>query len=216
MFHETDTSQELVRALASSIQTGVTEKGQVLLLVAGGSATALYQPLRESLGVEVWKHVTITLTDERYGATGHADSNWPAVEQIFAGSGANLIPILSGKPREIEVMNWDVHLHSLTQGTYVIAFLGIGTDAHTSGIKPHSPASREATAWVIGYQGDDYDRITTAPAFFPHIDHAFVALSGPDKRAVYETLQTAGDVVEQPMQNIKMCKQFDVFYTIDN
>lgn len=214
MFHECDNTDVVAQAIASAIAECYAQNRAVLVLLAGGSATKLYKPLRSLVDVQAWQNVTLTLTDERYGIPGHADANWPTLASAFDDCGAKLLPVLHGKSPAETALDWQHALHQSAENAQVLALLGVGTDSHTSGIKPHSSAATEQTDWVASYQGDDFARITTTPAFFPYIDNAFVYLEGADKRPIFEALQNSGDATLQPMQNIKLCKHFDVFYNV--
>src|SRR4051812_16644787 len=99
-FIRTEGTAQLEADLSAKLDGYLLEGKKVLWLVPGGSnipvASRIMSSLHNNLG-----NLTVTLTDERYGDIGHADSN--QVQYTAAGfdlKGASFIPYLIGEPLE--------------------------------------------------------------------------------------------------------------------
>jgi 6-phosphogluconolactonase/glucosamine-6-phosphate isomerase/deaminase len=91
---------------------------------------------------------------------------------------------------------------SIDANTYVIGLFGIGSDGHTAGILPNSPAVT-AAAEVAFYQASDYPRITISPVFFSKIHTAIVYAMGSAKLQALENLKQDLPAVLEPAQLLK-------------
>jgi 6-phosphogluconolactonase/glucosamine-6-phosphate isomerase/deaminase len=111
-------------------------------------AAAVSQHLRR----EPLERLTVTLTDERYGPVGHADSNWRQLATAgFDLPGATMLPVLKGLDMPSTVAEFAAVLkHHLSAADFALGFFGIGADGHTAGILPGSPAVA-ATEFAAGY-----------------------------------------------------------------
>src|SRR5690242_15322144 len=107
---------------------------RVLWLVPGGSSIAVAAEVAKQLeaGNVPLENLTVTLTDERYGAVGHPDSNWLQLEQVgFELPGATMQPVLTGATRDETVANFAKTLDDdLNANDYRLGFFGIGPDGH--------------------------------------------------------------------------------------
>lgn len=190
------------------------KRGSVLWLVPGGSAMkialgAVTYLCEQNISLE---NLTITLTDERYGEVGHADSNWRQLEGAgFCAPGATLRPVLDGGSIEETARAWGAWLEeALAKANYRIGLFGIGPDGHTSGILPHSPAVT-APGLVAAYDGGAYQRITTTGEALARLDEAVVYAAGESKHPVLDQLETEVPVEDQPAQLLKRVLKVTIF-----
>lgn len=194
---------DLTRRLASELSEGK----RVLWLVSGGSNIGASVAIMGKLTEELSKNLTIGLIDERYGPVSHADSNWLQLMNAgFEPGSAKFIPVLQdGLDLEATAKAYNEELaKALAENDVVIAQLGVGSDGHIAGILPNSPAAIEQTALVIGYDGEQYQRITTTPAAFWHFDVAYAFAFGDNKHQAIASLQTKKiPIREQPAQVLK-------------
>ncbi len=219
----------LVRTLTRRLQAG----DRVLWLVSGGSSILLVVQVASRLraassddgaGLHL-DHLTLTLTDERYGSVGHADSNWQQL--LDAGLNlphARLLPVLTDADtpgdthRAATAKQWnDALTRARAQADYALGFFGIGPDGHTSGILPHSPAVT-ATTSAFAYTSaavpgsrPPFPRITTTPAFIKQLDEAVVYMTGEAKRPIIDQLATDLPVADQPSQILKTIPTLTIF-----
>lgn len=83
--------------LTNTLTSHLSAGQRVLWLVPGGSSIAVAAAVSRQLSPELLGNLTVTLTDERYGAVGHPDSNWRQLDEAgFALPGATLLPVLTG------------------------------------------------------------------------------------------------------------------------
>ncbi len=190
-----ESADDIVTLLNTTRRSGKT----VLLLVSGGSninlAVRICNQLDES---DVPLH--LGLVDERYGAVGHADSNW----QKLLAAGLNTAkvtahPVLMDDDSiEQTAQRYDTTLRDLRASVDVtIGLFGIGTDGHTAGILPNSPiiTSRQL---VDQYDGPDFRRITMTFLAITQLDVVFVVAFGDSKWPALNHMNTDGAVSDIP------------------
>lgn len=193
----------LTKTLLTHLQAG----RKVVWLVPGGSSIAVAlevaqtQRAAEESGDCSLAHLTVSLTDERYGEVGHADSNWQQLlDGGFALPGATMIPVLTGASMTKTVENFGEALTAaLRQADVSIGFFGVGADGHTAGILPNSPAVR-ATTPTAGYDAGHYQRITITLHVIAALDEAVVYAVGGTKWPVIKWLKGLQPQSQLPVQ----------------
>lgn len=211
-FVKTESIYLAAEYLAEVLSAQLSSGKSVLWLVPGGSAIAVAAAVGNHLKDQPLDHLTVTLTDERYGPVGHADSNW---RQLMAAGfnlpGANLLPVLSGASRQETTKNFGLKLEkSLAAADYSIGLFGIGADGHTAGILPHSPAVN-ATTLTQSYKTENFERITMTPPAIGKLDEAVAFALGPNKWPVLNRLTDTIGIAEQPAQALKQVSKLIVF-----
>jgi 6-phosphogluconolactonase/glucosamine-6-phosphate isomerase/deaminase len=202
----------VVDYLASVITSHLESGEHVLWLLAGGSAIGIGVDVAHKLGRVPDGRLTVSLTDERYGPVGHADSNWAQLMSAgFNLPGATLIPTLTGLDQPRTASKWGAELdHAFSTSDFHVGFFGIGPDGHTSGILPHTSAV-EAPGTVFAYNAGSYERITTTSAFIKQLDEAVVYAIGQPKWPVLEQLEHEESPDIQPAQILKQLPKLTVF-----
>lgn len=188
------------------------EQGNVLLLLSGGSNIKAAVAIQQQLNLEN-ALLTVSLVDERYGDVGHPDSNWQQLlDTGFDTSSVRVIPVLTGEEPKQTADAFGAALHYAFQNhDTVIGLLGMGSDGHTSGILPNSPAVT-ASDLVAYYQGPDYQRITTTAVALQHLDMAFLVAYGANKRTQLETLlHDSLPLTQQPVQLLKQLPDVQIY-----
>ncbi len=198
-------SDTLTRALHAGRQT--------LWLVPGGSSIAIAIEVSKRLHSQNLQNLAVTLTDERYGQVGHADSNWLQLQDGgFDLPGATLLPILNGQDRAQTTEEFDKLLgKALEHADYAFGFFGIGPDGHTAGILPNSPAvySQHLAA---SYDAGNFERITVTPLAIARLDEAVTYAVGKPKWPVLEQLEkTSQEFTKQPAQALKTVPGLTIF-----
>lgn len=217
-FKKISSPDPLAKYLADTISTELHAGKRVLWLLAGGSAIPVAVQAAGQLvafGVPLEKLV-VTLTDERHGVVGHANSNWKQLEDAgFSLPGAELHPVVTGKDLAGTVADFEAFLaKELSAAQYRLGLFGIGPDGHTSGILPHSSATRESRL-AHGYDGGEHQRVTTTAVAIARLDEAVVYAVGEAKWPVLERLMTDVPVDEQPAQVLKRVSKTTVFTDMD-
>jgi 6-phosphogluconolactonase/glucosamine-6-phosphate isomerase/deaminase len=218
LIHST-TPTEGIAALAGKIRSMLERNKKVLWLVPGGSNIPIANEVMRALRKDVLKdmktaiHLTVTLTDERYGSIDHPDSNWKQLENAgFDFEGINIIPVLTGVSLQETVENWERELRRAFKGNdLVIGQFGIGPDGHIAGMLPNSPAA-VSLEYACGYQAEHFVRITmTAPAI-KKVHSAFVFAYGSPKTYQLERLQNEElTIEEQPAQVLKSLREVQIY-----
>jgi len=211
-FIPTDSTDLVTGFMAGLLQGHLDEGRRVLWLLSGGSGIAV--------AVATWKlldttagQLVIGQIDERYGAVGHADSNWQqlAVAGLVPRPGEQALPVLTGASMDETVAAYNRVLgEELEQAQVRIGFLGMGADGHTAGILPHSSAVTSPDL-VADYQADDYQRITIAAAAIGRLDEAIVLANGVAKREQLERLRSEVPPADQPAQLLKQARHATIF-----
>jgi 6-phosphogluconolactonase/glucosamine-6-phosphate isomerase/deaminase len=208
------TSEPVVDFLHKKISLSLREDKQVLLLVPGGSAIQIVIDLAQKLSKETVPlgKLVLTLTDERYGPVGHADSNWKQLNDSgLKLPGVTLHSVLNDKSMADTERDFEMFLNNqINEADYTIGFFGIGPDGHTSGILPNSSAVH-ASHLVHAYDGGTYQRITTTPAAISKLDEAVVYAVGESKWPVLRQLETKKSIDEQPAQALKRIPKVTIF-----
>lgn len=190
---------------------------RVLWLVPGGSAIQVATLVAELLvqsGQDL-SVLSVTLSDERYGPPGHADSNWQQLTDAgFRLPGASLQPVLSGQDLVSTSVSYARLLaDDFAHADYKIALLGIGPDGHIAGIKPGSPAVNDPRL-AVGYSWTDFERLTITPAAIRHLDEVVCYATGEAKRTALDNLDKDLSLDVQPAQILKAVPQARVYNDI--
>src|SRR5690606_33493720 len=120
---------------------------------------------------------------------GHDDSNWKQLEVAgFNLPQAKLFPVLSGEDLITITKKYsDILKQELDKADYKIGLFGIGSDGHTAGILPHSPALT-SHAFAHAYEASPFVRITMTPKAIELLDEAVVFAQGETKWPVIRSL----------------------------
>lgn len=202
------------RALAARLANELSER-RVLWLVPGGSNIPISVIVMNSLPKKLQANLTVALTDERYGAPNHLDSNWLQLREAgFRPGVAKIIPVLGNRPMPLgeTITAYEKNLkQALDEVDLVIGQFGIGPDGHIAGILPNSSAAIDKNL-VCGYQAPTFTRITLTPAGFKYVDAAYVFAFGDEK---LQTLQNLLDknlpIAKQPSQILKTIEEVYVY-----
>lgn len=203
-----------ISALQQRLVTELQAGKHVLWLVSGGSNINATVAVMPQIPVELRDHLTLMLSDERYGAVGHADSNY----QQFLDKGFN-----PGPARFIPTLQSDMSLEAtaaaysetvqaeFAKADIIISQLGIGADGHIAGALPGTVATT-SDAWVVGYDSPPYQRITLTFPALKLIDVDYSLVYGPDKQAALTQLQSANlPLAQQPAQILKLLPEAYVY-----
>jgi 6-phosphogluconolactonase len=153
-FHHAATAQTLAQDVADHVaqrlRDGLRARGQVLLVVSGGSTPVPFFDALARCPLD-WSRVLITLADERWLPPEHADSNARLVlAHLLQGEAARarFVPLYNGADTpnaghgEIEQA-----LAALPWPAEVVV-LGMGGDGHTASLFPAAPELPVALAGV--------------------------------------------------------------------
>jgi 6-phosphogluconolactonase/glucosamine-6-phosphate isomerase/deaminase len=195
-----------ITALSERLSSELGGGKKVLWLVCGGSNIVAEAEIMKRLPADLTEHLTVTLTDERYGDIGHKDSNWQQLlDKGFDIKSGQALPMLDGSPLETTISQYG-HLlaDQLQKSDITLATFGIGGDGHIAGILPDSPAAHENKALAAGYDSPPYTRLTMTFPALKQIDVACALAFGNSKREVLQRLENEDlEPVKQPSQILK-------------
>jgi 6-phosphogluconolactonase/glucosamine-6-phosphate isomerase/deaminase len=204
---EYETRDEAFRSAGSELDALFAQhmSDPILFLSSGGSALQLVESV---LPQYITDRITVTVLDERY-STDPQENNFALLTQTGFYSrvqekGCRTIDtrVRQGETSEQLATRFEQALRdwkeSHSEGI-VIATMGVGPDAHISGMMPF-PESKELFSklfegdqWVASYDASGKNpyphRVTTTMPFVRSvIDHALVFVSGEDKKQALEII----------------------------
>ncbi len=191
--------------LAKTLVSHLNNKEKVLWLLSGGSSIPIAIQASQQLKGRDLSNLIVSLTDERYGDVGHSEENW---QQLIDGGldlgGATVYRPLVGKDiiKTTELFN-DWLAKQFATVNYAIGIFGMGSDGHTAGIKPHSPAVKSVNL-ASSFTSDDFRRITINFVAIAKIDEAVIQASGTNKKQIlHDLLYYEVPIEDQPAQILK-------------
>ncbi|MBX4188505.1 6-phosphogluconolactonase [Candidatus Saccharibacteria bacterium] len=213
IFKKLTSDKPVIEYIVQQIKARLEKNQIVLWLVAGGSAMDVALKVSDGLkGSPNHDKLAITLTDERYGPVGHADSNWRQLEEkLFSVDGARMLPVLESKSLEETATDYSDFLQKeIDNAEFSIALAGMGADGHIFGIKPGSPAI-DSQLDVQGYEWDDYVRLTPTLKLLKNLDETVMYVVGDEKHSQIDDLAKDLPANVQPAQQLKQFKNVIFF-----
>ena len=186
----------------------------VLWLVPGGSNIGAAVEIMRGIPGELSDRLAVTLTDERFGPVGHAESNWFQLERAgFDTKNAARVPVLVGlDDMEATASAFAAKLELLlAQSRVAFGHVGMGDDGHIAGILPHS-SGVSARGLVCHYRTPTRDRISCTFDALRRFTAVFLITSGEGKRAPLANLRRELSLDEQPAQILKELREAYVFH----
>ncbi|HZL08104.1 MAG TPA: 6-phosphogluconolactonase [Candidatus Dormibacteraeota bacterium] len=194
-----DLTERLVRELAAG--------RRVLWLTSGGSNTMPTVQIMANIPANLRSKLSVMPIDERYGETGHDESNWAQLLRAgFEGGEAALLPVLEdGLSFEQTIDRYNqMAIQAFNDNEVIVAQLGVGGDGHVAGILPGSSAATETDDLAVGYRSDPLTRLTLTFAALRRISAAYIFAFGNTKKEALKKLQTQSVPLDrQPAQVLK-------------
>lgn len=204
----TTLNQYFADELTTIIRQAIDSRGHAYLVVSGGNTPV---PLFDELSNKPldWKHVTITLTDERRVPSRDKDSNERLVHDHLLknhAASAEFVSLQQGSEEDIA---------NLPMFDAVI--LGMGEDGHTASLFPCSPEIQiglddaTTTATLIVNPGQaPYQRISLTKNRLQNSRHIFLHLVGEKKLAVLNKAMADNDILAMPIRAFLQNSKIDV------
>jgi 6-phosphogluconolactonase len=168
--------RELVDAVHAELRSlaarSIAAHGSFSIALSGGSTPAeLYRRLAEAGGGLPWNDVELFFGDERHVPPSHPDSNYRMAHETMLRAAAvpdtRVHRIESELPSADAARRYEDELCRILApegGTprFDLVLLGLGQDAHTASLFPHTPMLHERTRFVTAGRVPklDADRIT--------------------------------------------------------
>jgi len=210
---EPDDYQAVAQAISRQLLSALNANRSVVWLVSGGSCIPVAVRARELLGqLDESTHLSVIVMDERYGEVGHAGSNSMQLKKAgFDMRGLHYDDVLHGESIEKTTKQFAQTLETLQENeAVIIGLFGMGADGHTSGLLPGNPLM-DSTEFAGFFDGPDYPRITTTPAFIRGITEATLYVVGENKWPALEHMQQPGPIEDVPVRILLDCSRLTIF-----
>jgi len=214
--HTQNPVQDAGKIVGETLKRHLDEGERVTWLLSGGSGKGVAHAALPYLSDANLENLYISLTDERFGPVGHPDENWQQLlDEGFSAPGASLYRPLKDVDAETTAKDFGDWLgEQCAESDFCLAIFGMGTDGHTVGIKPQSPAFT-ANSLAVAYAGEDFERITMTPAAFSCVNQAVIQVSGSDKKdALRKLLRDSPAPTDQPAQLLKTIPKIALYTNI--
>lgn len=201
-------AEELALTVAGQLRAAIDARGLAVLVVSGGrSPVAFFQNLaKQDLD---WSKVVVSLADERWVPTEHADSNAGLLKRYLlqgAAAKARFLSLYSASANlEAAAEQADRLLAELPPIDVLV--LGMGDDGHTASLFPDSPNLAEALdsegsrrCWPMLAPTVPRQRLTMSRALLASAQHKILSISGQSKLTTLNAAVAGGDVAEMPIR----------------
>lgn len=206
------------------IDTAITNHGYCSIVLSGGSTP---KPLYEAIARKdlPWEKIYIFWGDERYVAPDHPDSNQKMAHSAWLDRiplpAANIhpMPTSSGDPL-VDAQSYEEELREFFQlaaeqfPSFDIVLLGMGDDAHTASLFPHTEALEVSDRLVTVGNKDGQPRLTlTIPVINQAASVLFLVAGASKKPALAEVFAPFADPKTYPSRFIQ--PQGELWWLLD-
>jgi 6-phosphogluconolactonase len=213
-----------LEVLLSKMQAAIQEHGQCAIALAGGGTP---KPLYEALSTQdlPWEKVHVFWGDERYVPADHPDSNQGMARSAWLDKvdipAANIHPMpTDGATPAADAEKHEAQLREFF-GTAVgefpqfdVILLGIGDDAHTASLFPHTDALQVKDRLVTVGNKDGQPRITFTAPLINHAHCVMFLVAGASKRpALAQIFAPDADALTYPARLIQ--PQGELWWLLD-
>lgn len=222
-----DKAALLARALEvalSKMQAAIQERGRCTIALAGGGTP---KPLYEAIASQdlPWEKIHVFWGDERYVPPDHPDSNQGMARSAWLDKvsipSANIHPMpTDGATPVDDAQKHEVQLReffSTLPGAFPqfdVILLGIGDDAHTASLFPHTEALQVQDQLVTVGNKDGQPRITFTASLINHAHCVIFLVAGASKRpALAQIFATDADALTYPSRLIQ--PQGELWWLLD-
>jgi len=202
-------ARSAVADIVAGLQRALDDRGEVRLLLSGGSTPA---PVHRALAREAlpWAKISVGLVDERWLAKDDLASNARLLRETLleeGASGARFEPMKLPPHHRIEDSVRDANRHPVAGAVCV---LGMGEDGHTASLFPGSselPAAFNNPDDYVAFDAGSAPvaqpwprRITLTPAGMSRTSTRVLLLRGARKREVLMRALAGADAFEMPVR----------------
>jgi len=211
-FHEFPSAEEAAAQLATDVAQALSEavkkRGKASLVVSGGSTPKPFFAAFKKQALP-WKHIWITLADERWVDTGSPNSNERMVREQLITGGAHFVGLKNNAAMPAEGIAETEKQLDIIPRPYDVVILGMGEDGHTASLFPETAGLTEALALdnqhscaAITPTHAPHQRITQTLAALLNCHKLILHITGEKKRELYEEALKPGSCLTLPVRAI--------------
>ncbi|NEQ75093.1 MAG: 6-phosphogluconolactonase [Okeania sp. SIO2C9] len=206
--------EQALEICLAKIQEAISQRGQCTIALAGGNTP---RPLYESIATQnlPWDKIHVFWGDERYVAPDHSDSNQKMARQAWLDrvpippTNIHAMPTGAGDP-EADADSHDAHLRDFFQvspgdvPSFDLILLGMGGDAHTASLFPHTDALQISDRLITVGNKDGQPRLTFTVPLINQAGCVIFLVAGADKQAALDQVfAEKGDEMKYPSRLIQ-------------
>jgi 6-phosphogluconolactonase len=205
---------QALELIISKVETAIAEQGRFTIALAGGSTP---KPLYEAIASQnlPWDKIHVFWGDERYVEPDHPDSNQLMARRAWLDRveipAANVHPMPTDEADpSVAAAKYEKHLQEFfhsSPGEFPsldVILLGMGDDAHTASLFPHTAALKVQDKLITVGSKDGNPRLTFT---YPFINAArcvmFLATGANKKPALAQVFASAADDFAYPSRLIQ-------------
>lgn len=212
-----DQSALIARSLdliLTKLDTAIKEQGKFTIALSGGSTP---KPLYEAIAQQKlpWDKIHVFWGDERYVSPNHPDSNELMARRAWLDrvdippANIHAVPTLDNDPG-LSAAKYEQHLQAFFQSApgefpaLDVVLLGMGDDAHTASLFPHTEALKVSDRLITVGNKDGNPRITFTYPFINAARTVMFVVAGANKRpALAQVFAPEADDSTYPSRLIK-------------
>ena len=200
--------------ILTKLDTAIKQQGRFTIALSGGSTP---KPLYEAIAAQKlpWDKIHVFWGDERYVSPDHPDSNelmartaWLDRVDIPAEN-IHAVPTLDNNPA-VSAAKYEQHLQTFfnsAPGEFPaldVVLLGMGDDAHTASLFPHTEALQVRDRLITVGNKDGNPRITFTYPFINAASSVIFVVAGANKRpALAQVFAPSADDLAYPSRFIQ-------------
>jgi 6-phosphogluconolactonase len=212
-----DAAEDVIRLAAEAIAA----RGRFSMALSGGNTPRrLYQVLAETPFREQvdWPRVQLFWGDERALPPDHPDSNFRMADEALLRRvpvpDTHIHRMQAERPdRDAAARDYQAEIARVMgvpadgpPPAFDLILLGMGPDAHTASLFPHTAALSERTRWVVANYVPKFTayRLTMTPVILNRAAHVAFLVAGAEKAVILaEVLEGPSDPARYPCQLIR-------------
>ncbi|MDJ0620922.1 MAG: 6-phosphogluconolactonase [Calothrix sp. MO_192.B10] len=210
--------------ILSRMETAIQQRGQFTIALSGGSTP---KPLYEAIAQQKlpWDKIHVFWGDERYVPPNHPDSNELMARNAWLNKvdipAANIHPMPTNDADPASAAaKYEQHLHAFfhtSPGHFPaldVVLLGMGDDAHTASLFPHTEALKVRDRLITVGNKDGNQRLTFTYPFINAARCVMFVVGGANKRpALAQVFAPEADNSQYPSRLIQ--PQGELWWLLD-